>query len=251
MASGSCPDAPNPGESIVMPRILAVGDIHGCSRALDLLLADLNPCGDDTIVTLGDYVDRGPDSKGVLDRLIDLGKRVQLVPIRGNHEAMLLSVRLLGDDLYLWLECGGWATLESYGQGGRPGRLDDVPERHWQFLEACPRWFESPTHLFVHAGAFPEMKLDEQPDDILYWEPFCDRGPHCSGKIMVCGHTQQRSGVPLNMGHAVCIDTWAYGDGWLTGLDVTTGQIWQANQKGDRRTAHLDEYITGGKTQPW
>jgi len=62
----------------------------------------------------------------------------------------------------------------------------------------------------------------------------------------VCGHTQQRSGVPLNLGYAVCIDTWAYGNGWLTCLDVTTGDVWQANQRGDRRTGRLDDYFVDG-----
>ena len=65
--------------------------------------------------------------------------------------------------------------------------------------------------------------------------------PHCSGKVVVCGHTQQRSGLPLNLGHAVCIDTWAYGQGWLTCLDVLSGRIWQANQAGRVRTLWLHE----------
>jgi serine/threonine protein phosphatase 1 len=231
-----------------MPRVLAIGDIHGCSRALDVLLADVNPRGDDTIVTLGDYVDRGPDSKGVLDRLLDLHRTGRLVPLRGNHEIMLLSVRNLGDDRYLWLECGGAETMLSYGQHGRPGSFDDIPERHWEFIEsACVNWHECPTHFFVHAGAYADMPLNDQPDDVLFWESFTDRGPHDSGKVMICGHTQQRLGVPLNLGHSVCLDTWAYGDGWLTCLDVTSGRLWQTNQKGERRSAHLDDFLTAGE----
>jgi len=66
--------------------------------------------------------------------------------------------------------------------------------------------------------------------------------PHCSGKIMVCGHTSQKSGVPLNLGHAICIDTWAYGKGWLTCLDVISGRVWQANQAGQQREAWIDEF---------
>jgi serine/threonine protein phosphatase 1 len=225
-----------------MPRTLAIGDIHGCSRALDRLLADLDPRPDDTVVTLGDYVDRGPDSRGVLDRLLDLGHRTRLVPLRGNHELMLLTAHKLGDDRYLWLDCGGQATLDSYG-----GTFDDVSERHREFIRSeCVDWHECPTHFFVHAGAYPALPLDEQPDHMLFWESFTDRGPHCSGKIMVCGHTQQRSGVPLNIGHAVCLDTWAYGDGWLTALDVESGRVWQTNQRGERRTAHIDDFLSDG-----
>jgi serine/threonine protein phosphatase 1 len=231
-----------------MPRVLAIGDIHGCSRALDLLLADVNPRGEDTIVTLGDYVDRGPDSKGVLDRLIDLHGTGRLVPLRGNHELMLLAVRNQDDDPYLWLECGGQATMRSYGRAGLSGTFDDIPDRHWDFIQtACVNSYECPTHFFVHAGAFPDIPLEEQPEHMLFWESFEDRGPHVSGKIMICGHTQQRSGAPLNYGHAVCIDTWAYGDGWLSCLDVTSGLLWQANQKGDRRTAHLDDFFIDGE----
>jgi len=59
---------------------------------------------------------------------------------------------------------------------------------------------------------------------------------------MVCGHTSQKSGLPVNLGHAICIDTWAYGTGWLTCLDVTSGRVWQANQAGEQRTAWIDEF---------
>ncbi|HEY1379663.1 MAG TPA: metallophosphoesterase family protein [Gemmataceae bacterium] len=233
------------------PRILAVGDIHGCSRALDLLLADVNPRGDDTVVTLGDYIDRGPDSKGVLDRLLDLGQKVRLVPLRGNHEVMLLLARESRDERNMWLKCGGEAAMLSYGRNGRPGTLDDIPERHWEFVAAtCVDWHEEATHFFVHAGALPDIPLAAQPHEILFWESFADRGPHECGKVMVCGHTPQKSGVPLHIGHAVCIDTWAYGGGWLTCLDVTTGHVWQANQRGDRRTGQLDGSPTPGGFDP-
>src|SRR5262245_65688086 len=121
-----------------MGRLLAVGDMHGCSRALDLLLADVLPCGDDTVVTLGDYFDRGPDSKGVLERLLDLHRTGRLVPLRGNHENMLLLARSSRDERNLWLSCGGEETLLAYGRYGRPGTLDDIPERHWAFIrDAC------------------------------------------------------------------------------------------------------------------
>jgi serine/threonine protein phosphatase 1 len=235
-----------------MARILAVGDIHGCSRALDLLLADVNPHADDTIVTLGDYIDRGPDAKGVLDRLLDLHHTGRLVPLRGNHEQMILAARKDRDERNFWLACGGEETMLSYGRYGRPGTFEDVPDRHWEFIDrACVGWYECPTHLFVHAGAYPDLPPDEQPEHILFWESFEDRGALDSGKVLVCGHTQQRSGVPLNLGYAVCIDTWAYGQGWLTCLDVTTGDLWQANQRGERRAAHLDEYLIDGGVDPW
>jgi serine/threonine protein phosphatase 1 len=74
-----------------------------------------------------------------------------------------------------------------------------------------------------------------------YWEPWNDPPRHESGKIMVCGHTSQKSGLPISNGHAVCIDTWACGTGWLSCLHVESGMIWQANQAGDTRKLHLDD----------
>jgi serine/threonine protein phosphatase 1 len=236
---------------VTVSRILAIGDVHGCSKALDVLLADVNPHGADTVVTLGDYIDRGPDSKGVLDRLLDLHGTGRLVALRGNHEVMLLAARVSWEAADMWLRCGGAAALASYGTGDHPGTFGDIPDRHWEFMESvCVNWYECATHFFVHANALPDRPLDEQPDQMLHWAVFGSRGPHSSGKVMVCGHTQQRCGWPLNLGHAVCLDTWAYGGGWLTALDVTTGQVWQANQRGERRTAHIDDFLVAPGDDP-
>lgn len=225
-------------------RTLAIGDIHGCSRALDLLLDRVQLQADDQVVTLGDYVDRGPDSAGVIERLIQLRRDCRLVPLRGNHEIMMLDARQSDDAvrLALWLQYGGKETLASYAHSTfAADQLAQVPEHHWAFLQSCQGWHETETHFFVHANAYPFLPLAEQPDSILYWEPFLDLGPHESGKVMVCGHTAQKSGVPLCRGHAICIDTWVYGDGWLTCYDPGSGRIWQANQRGACRTALLDD----------
>lgn len=223
-------------------RLLALGDVHGCSRALDVLLAAVNPHGADRLVALGDYIDRGPDSKGVLDRLIGLHRRGLLIPLRGNHELMMLRARNGWQDARYWMHFGGAETLDSYNPPGRAASLDDIPEAHWYFLEeSCRSYFETETHFFVHANAYANADLVDQPESMLFWEGFGDQGPHCSGKVMVCGHTQQPSGWPRDLGHAVCIDTWAYGGGWLTCLDVATGHFWQANERGERRAATLTD----------
>lgn len=224
-------------------RVLAIGDIHGCSRALDALLAAVKPQPEDLIVTLGDYVDRGSDSRGVLDRLIALHATGRLVALRGNHEQMMVEARQDPAAVEGWITCGGKQTLASYAALGSPGRLEDVPNTHWDFLEnALADWHETDTHFFVHANAHPELPLDEQPAYMLLWEPFNDPSPHLSGKVMVCGHTQQISGDPVNLGHAICIDTYAYGRGWLTCLDVKSGRVWQANQKGRGRLCWIDDF---------
>jgi serine/threonine protein phosphatase 1 len=217
-------------------RYLAVGDIHGCFRALTTLAAFVPFQPEDVVITLGDYVNRGPDSCAVLDWLIAYRRRAELIALRGNHEIMMLQARDSDEAFKRWMEYGGDATLASYSPFGDAGRLVDVPESHWEFLEeqtcGC---FETATHFFVHANAYPDCALAEQPDFMLYWEGFNDPPPHESGKVMVCGHTSQKSGLPRGIGHAVCIDTWACGKGWLTCLDVSTGRYWQANQRGETR----------------
>src|SRR4051812_12040624 len=108
-----------------MSRVLAIGDVHGCARALDVLLADVCPRGGDTGITLGDSVGRGPRSKGVLDRLLDLHRTGRLVALRGNHEIMMLNARRSAGAEKSWRAFGGEAALASYVAGGRPGTLED------------------------------------------------------------------------------------------------------------------------------
>jgi serine/threonine protein phosphatase 1 len=223
-------------------RHLAIGDIHGGFTAL-MNLAAFVPIGpDDLVITLGDYVDRGPDSRSVVDWLIARHRAGRLVAVRGNHEVMMLAARENRLAEQSWRACGGDATLASYARTGEPASLDDVPESHWTFFEHETRgWFETDTHFFVHANAYPEVALKDQPDYMLYWEKFDDPPPHESGKVMVCGHTPRRDGRPLSLGHAICIDTWSYHrDGWLTCLDVATGRYWQANRSGETRSGQLE-----------
>ena len=225
-------------------RLLAIGDIHGCSKAFDTLLALVAPTSDDWLVTLGDHIDRGPDSKGVMARLFSLAATGRLISLMGNHEQMILDAREDVGLVPMWLQYGGEATLASYRRPGHPPSFDDIPAGDWKFLEQfCVNYFESEKHFFVHGNADPDLWLPDQPTAVLRWQKFFAPRPHKSGKTMVCGHTYQASGWPKNLGHAVCIDTWAYGNGWLTCLDVETGEFWQANQQGEARTAHLDQFL--------
>ena len=241
--------------------LLTIGDIHGCLTALETLIASVPITDADSLVTLGDYIDRGPDSKGVLDWLIARQRAGRLVPLRGNHELMLLAARESYGCLKEWLEFGGRETLLSFlpeaeranSDAIDPAKLnlDIIPAEYWAFIETtCSDWCETRTHFFVHANVEAETPLDAQPDYTLFWEKFNDPPPHVSGKIMVCGHTAQKSGQPRNIGHAVCIDTWVYGAGWLTCLEPATGRYWQANQRGEFRTGDLDSIESGSVLQP-
>jgi len=222
--------------------MLAIGDIHGVSAALDALMAVVQPTPDDVLVFLGDYVDRGPDSKGVIDRLLAWSQTLQLVCLRGNHEIMMMNARNGRDDLRMWLSVGGTQALASYAKGGR-ATLADVPEKHWQFLdERCGDYFETETHIFVHANLYPGVELADQPESMLFWEFLEGPIDHISGKTVICGHSSQRGGNPLAWKKTVCIDTHAYGaNGWLTCLDVDTRSYWQANAQGDTRRGDLQE----------
>src|SRR5262245_36472153 len=224
-------------------RTLAIGDVHGCLVALRTLLRLVAPVDGDTIVALGDYVDRGPDSRGVLDCVIELYDANLLVPLCGNHDEMMIEAGK-GNERSTWLSCGGRETLASYGHQTYDRRYDRIPARHWQFLEdECCDYFETDTHLFVHACIYPDVPLKDQDNWVMRWQKL--RGPirHRSGKTLICGHTKQYDGVPLVYDTTVCIDTGAYDSvGWLTCLDVESGRYWQANQRGQTRQGHLDEH---------
>lgn len=111
--------------------------------------------------------------------------------------------------------------------------------------DAAQLFDESRAQVYdVHANAYPDVPLDEQPVFMLRWESFGEPAPHMSGKVMVCGHTSQKSGRPRVLEHAICVDTWAHGrGGWLTCLDVTSGRVWQANEAGTVVEAWLGELV--------
>lgn len=238
-------------------RILAIGDIHGCSVAFDALLEAVNPGTDDLVITLGDYIDRGPDSKDVVDRLIKLHETLHIVSLGGNHEEMVLEWRQKNYDMTLtWWANGGLATLRSYCQGDeswlikmfwksfipsqawdyRAAASELIPQAHWDFFENCIDWYETDDYIFVHGQLDPDLGLAEQSPFELHWARFRkSQRPHKSGKKVICAHTPQVSGQPTDIGHAVCIDTYLYGGQWLTCLDVRSSKYYQANYLGEVR----------------
>lgn len=211
-------------------RTIAIGDIHGCLAALDALLEVIEPQGDDQMIVLGDFVDRGPDSRGVIERLFELRSRVRLLVLMGNHEEMLLLARDDELELAAWLEFGGAQTLASYGVS----HPRDLPKEHVGFLRSNLDFVETERHLFVHANYLPDLPLEEQPADALRWESLWQRvpAPHASGKTAIVGHTAQHEGRIWGLGHLICIDTYCHGGGWLTALDVVSGRYWQADREG-------------------
>lgn len=220
-------------------RTLAIGDIHGCNAALSKLLLQVKPTFDDQVVFVGDYIDRGPASRQVIDALLDLKRTCSPVFLRGNHELMILDAQ--GDPLKasLWQSYGGLEALASYGAEFREDWAAAIPDAHWTFLQKTVRFFETPEHIFVHACLDPKLDMHEQPDWLLFWEFFDRIQPHKSGKRVICGHSPQRLGFIKDLGFAACIDTGPAAGGWLTCLDVHAREYWQANEKGVARQGTL------------
>lgn len=218
-----------------------IGDIHGCSAALELMLQELAPGEDDVVVTLGDYVDRGPDTRGVIERLLKLETQAVLVPLLGNHEVLMLDARDRTVDVGSWYSVGGRQTMQSYGCAEMPD-WSLVPQSHLDFLsQRLRRYYETDTHIFVHANVNAMLPMTDQGDDWLFWRRFDDSHPHFSGKTMICGHTAQKDGLPRVLPGRICIDSWAYGEGWLTALEVGTNTFVQTNQRGEVRRYSFDE----------
>ena len=209
-------------------RIYAIGDIHGCADRLgtlhDAIAADLaaNPAAHSTLLHIGDYTDRGPDTRAVLDRLVTgegLPPVTARVDLFGNHEEMMLAA-LAGDHPDHWLLNGGDATLASYEidpyTHARTWR-DRIPDAHRTWLETLPRTHEAGGYLFVHAGLRPGVPLDEQEEHDLLWirEPFLSSDEQ-RPFVTVHGHTPVRQ--PTIRPNRIGIDTGAVLGGPLTCL---------------------------------
>jgi serine/threonine protein phosphatase 1 len=217
-------------------RQIAIGDIHGCLRSLQTMMDVLEPTQTDLVVTLGDYVDRGPNSKGVIDYLLEFQRtHANFVALMGNHEIQMIRALDTEQDRERFLSglCGGRETLKSYG-----GSFEDVPEDHWAFIENLKLYHELDHHILVHAGLEAQIPLDQQDRETYYYHRFYSQEAHLSGKTVICGHTIQGD-LPTNLGYAVCLDTCAYGGGWLSALDVDTGELWQTNEQGEIRAMNL------------
>ncbi|MGJ8676330.1 MAG: metallophosphoesterase family protein [Akkermansiaceae bacterium] len=218
-------------------RHFVIGDIHGCLTTLKTLIESLDVTNTDTIITLGDYIDRGPDSKGVIDYLIELRRKYRVINLKGNHEEMMEHARETPEDLEFWLKYGGRKTLESFGVDN----IKKISGKYWGFFVSCYQYHETGSHIFVHAGLKPDVILKRQHPNHLFWQRIKDTPPHISGKTIICGHTPQASGLPLVLDHLVCIDTFAFDGLWLTCMSPETGEYWQANHLGETRKGVLDD----------
>jgi serine/threonine protein phosphatase 1 len=129
--------------------------------------------------------------------------------------------------------------LDSYGGG-----FENVPGEHWEFMKSAELYYELDDHILVHAGVEAGLPVGAQDRETYYYQRFYSQQPHRSGKTVVCGHTIQGD-LPTNLGHAICLDTCAYGGGWLSALDLDSGQIWQTDEQGRSRKMLLGDLPVG------
>jgi serine/threonine protein phosphatase 1 len=215
-------------------RLLAIGDIHGCHIAFDTLLEHLSIRPNDTVVVLGDVIDRGPGTRQVIDRLLELRQQCRLVFLMGNHEEMFLGSLAVEDVRESWLGFGGRETLQSYGE--RAEDTGELPAAHIEFLRSGLDYFETETTIFVHAGLEPGRPLRKQTSTWLRWAKLTKQErPLASGQRVICGHSAQKDGRVWVGDGWICIDTCVYGGMFLTALDVGSDLVYQARQTGEFR----------------
>jgi serine/threonine protein phosphatase 1 len=200
------------------PLLYAIGDIHGSLQKLRDLIAQCERHADGrptTFVFLGDYIDRGPDSAGVVDTVMRLQSRLtqRVIALKGNHEAVAIEVVDGEADEDFWLREGGTATLRSY----RAQHATDLPREHVAWMRSLPLHYDDGQRFFVHAGIDPDKPLNAQSDHDLIWirEPFLS-DPRDHGRLIVHGHTPQPTGTPDWRGNRLNLDTAAVFGGPLT-----------------------------------
>ena len=155
-----------------MPRTFAIGDIHGCDVALKTLLERIELHPDDTLVVLGDVIDRGPNSREVIDLLLAAAERCRMISIMGNHEELFLDALAHRRPIRDWLDLGGTETLMSYG-----GIIDDVPEAHRAYLAGMMDYWETETDIFVHAAVHPDQAMRRRAPTACAGNP--SKGSNC------------------------------------------------------------------------
>jgi serine/threonine protein phosphatase 1 len=202
-----------------MSKTYAIADLHGRFDLLEMALATIADHADRpaTVVTLGDYVDRGPESRQVIERLMGglAHEAWRLICLKGNHEdIMWQTCRGIVPDCAWWLTNGGGATLTSYGQKvANEVDVSVVPAGHLRWIERLPLMHIDEHRIFVHAGVDPNLPLDRQRQEDLIWKIYKDREERGHGqRHVVHGHHQREDG-PVLKKNRTNLDTFA----WYTG----------------------------------
>jgi serine/threonine protein phosphatase 1 len=218
-------------------RTFVIGDIHGCVEELDTLLAALAPTVSDTVVFLGDYVDRGPSPKEVIDRLLRLrSEGPRCVFLKGNHEDMFLAyMGCAGRYADGFIFNGGDATLRSYGLAGTSGQAlaEALPADHLEFLLGLQMQYTTGAFFCTHAGVRPSKPLEAQSDEDLVWirDEFI-LNPHPFPYTILFGHTPARD-VLLDLPYKIGLDTGLVYWNKLSCLELESRELFQI-RRGER-----------------
>jgi serine/threonine protein phosphatase 1 len=216
-----------PARTKDQPHVYAIGDVHGCAEALVKLLKKIKADPEiDTFVFIGDYLDRGPDPKGVVDAIVDLKQKFpRVICLKGNHEGLFLDY-LAGDNENMFLYNGGSSTLESYG--AVYGEPFPMPPEHQNFFDGLLLHHRIGDVLFVHAGIRPGVPLKDQTEHDLLWirEEFI-YVPQREADLVVFGHTPSRR--PIVYPDKIGIDTGAVYGNKLTCLKLPEREFVQVN----------------------
>lgn len=211
-----------------MEKIFAVGDVHGCYEKLAELIdkIDIDP-DKDTLVFIGDYIDRGKESREVVDYIIKLKKWIKnIVCLMGNHEFMFMNY-CQGIDELLFMENGGLQTLLSYDQPEIwSERKASIPENHKQFFSSLEDKYVTEEYIFVHAGLRPGISLERQDKEDMLWirREFIN-STYDFGKKVIFGHTPMSR--PLIEKNKIGIDTGAVYGGKLTCVKLPDMDLYQ------------------------
>lgn len=219
-----------------------VGDIHGCLDELSCLLESLPLEPSDRLIFLGDYVDRGPDSKGVVSYLIKWQERAETEAIflKGNHEDMFLSyLGLSGQYGDMFLVNGGGPTLKSYGISpiiinSQQETLSRIPPAHIAFLKGLKSYYLMEPFLCVHAGIHPAKLFSEQSEEELLWirDQFI-LNQHILPYTVLFGHTPQK-GVLFHLPYKIGLDTGLVYGNQLSCLECTEKVLFQI-KRGEKK----------------
>jgi serine/threonine protein phosphatase 1 len=229
----------------VTERLFIVGDIHACPQELESLLKALPLQRQDRLVFLGDYIDRGPGAREVVDLLLAVKADAlcTLTFLKGNHEDMFLDfLGYEGNYGEVFLANGGNATLGSYGLSpALPGNVcaSSLPPRHLQFFLDLETFYTLAELLCVHAGVNPTRSLEDQREEDLFWirQEFIFH-PHSLAHTVVFGHTPQRA-VFFDLPYKVGIDTGLVYGGKLSCLEWTEKKLYQI-AKGSQKVIITD-----------
>jgi serine/threonine protein phosphatase 1 len=243
------------GPRAASPRTYAVGDVHGrldLLRRAVLAISDHVGKGSFRVVFLGDYVDRGPDSRGVIEFLMALQRRWPVVCLKGNHEELMLQAIAdpAGRRLERWLEYGGEETLMSYGLGRDDDLAAKLPQEHLRWMAGLPATTGDKHRVYVHAGLLPGTPADQQSEETFLWirERFLEAPAGEFEAHVVHGHSPLWEGKPDPaepelLEHRTNLDTGAFATGVLTvavfDAEMAGGPIEVLKVQGDETTARL------------